>query len=179
MFGLIKKIFGAIFAFIRGLLGGGKQLPAPSPNAEIKASNNAQLSPEQEILAAVRAAQGETPQVQAQRQAEIKQTYATEAEPAKVAQGDQSASNSKASADQSKVVQTAAQPPKAQPAPVAVAEPQQAEATPQTSSTAAALNMPEPKVTTFNNFSNFGDRRRPGANMDTFLKMARQVRTSS
>jgi hypothetical protein len=45
--------------------------------------------------------------------------------------------------------------------------------------TAKALNLPQPKVTSYNDFSNFGNRRRPGANMSSFLEMARKVRTSS
>lgn len=44
---------------------------------------------------------------------------------------------------------------------------------------ASALNLPQPKVTSYRDFSNFGDRRRPGANMSSFLEMARKVRTSS
>jgi len=44
---------------------------------------------------------------------------------------------------------------------------------------ASALNLPQPKVTSYSDFSNFGDRRRPGANMSSFLEMARKVRTSS
>lgn len=44
---------------------------------------------------------------------------------------------------------------------------------------ASALNLPQPKVTSYRDFSNFGDRRRPGANMSSFLDMARKVRTSS
>lgn len=44
---------------------------------------------------------------------------------------------------------------------------------------ASTLNLPQPKVTSYSDFSNFGDRRRPGANMSSFLDMARKVRTSS
>lgn len=57
-----------------------------------------------------------------------------------------------------------------------------ASATP--AATAASLNLPEPKVTQTANSS--GDpayaqfaRRRPGANMNAFLEMAKQVKTSS
>ena len=41
-----------------------------------------------------------------------------------------------------------------------------------------ALNLPKPKVTTSSNdnYSSFGDRRYPGANMSSFLKMARDMK---
>lgn len=41
-----------------------------------------------------------------------------------------------------------------------------------------ALNLPKPKVTTSSNdnYSSFGDRRYPGANMNSFLKMAREMK---
>lgn len=48
----------------------------------------------------------------------------------------------------------------------------------QTAATANALNLAKPKVTSYREFSSFGDRRRPGANMSDFLEMARQMRTS-
>lgn len=44
--------------------------------------------------------------------------------------------------------------------------------------TAKAFNLAKPKVTTYKDFSNYGDRRRPGANMSNFLEMARNVNTS-
>lgn len=178
MFGFIKRIFGAIFAFIRGLFGGGKQQQIAAQEAEAKASNGTQLSPEQEILAAVRAAQNDTPKVQTQRQAEIKQNYAAP-EPAKAIQDEQPQNNSKPEPSEAQPVQATAQPQAAQSPPVAVAQPPQTPTATEPQDNATALNMPEPKVTTFSNFSNFGERRRPGANMDSFLKMARQVRTSS
>jgi hypothetical protein len=52
----------------------------------------------------------------------------------------------------------------------------------QLGTTGDALNMPKPKVTrsssnfSTSNFSTFGDRRYPGANMQSFLKMARQMK---
>ncbi len=50
----------------------------------------------------------------------------------------------------------------------------------QSAASASALNLSKPKVTTqYGKFSNYGDRRRPGANMKSFLEMARQVKTSS
>jgi len=44
--------------------------------------------------------------------------------------------------------------------------------------TAKAFNLAKPKVTTYRDFSNYGDRRRPGANMSNFLEMARNVKSS-
>lgn len=48
---------------------------------------------------------------------------------------------------------------------------------------ATALNLPQPTITTFApnylNSANASPRRRPGANMSSFLNMARQVKPSS
>lgn len=52
------------------------------------------------------------------------------------------------------------------------------EKAPKPQTTNNGLNMPKPKVTSFDDFSNFGDRRRPGANMSDFLEMARQLKPS-
>ncbi|MBW4578502.1 MAG: hypothetical protein KME42_02890 [Tildeniella nuda ZEHNDER 1965/U140] len=65
--------------------------------------------------------------------------------------------------------------------PAAVKEPK---ATPKPVSANAALNLPQPTVTTFAPkylapTGNSNGRRRPGANMSSFLDMARQVKTSS
>lgn len=45
--------------------------------------------------------------------------------------------------------------------------------------TANSFNLPQPKVTSSKDFANFSNRRRPGANMSSFLEMAREMRTSS
>ena len=65
--------------------------------------------------------------------------------------------------------------------PIVAAEPKPA---PKPAGANAALNLPQPTVTTFapkylapSGSSN--GRRRPGANMSSFLDMARQVKTSS
>jgi len=50
---------------------------------------------------------------------------------------------------------------------------------PQDADTARAFNLAKPKVTTYSNFSNYGDRRRPGANMSNFLEMARNINTKA
>lgn len=49
----------------------------------------------------------------------------------------------------------------------------------QTAATASAFNLAKPKVTTYADFNNSGDRRLPGANMSDFLKMARQMKTKA
>ncbi len=46
----------------------------------------------------------------------------------------------------------------------------------QSAATGNALNMPKPKVTKSSDYSSFGDRRYPGTNMQSFLKMARQMK---
>lgn len=46
----------------------------------------------------------------------------------------------------------------------------------QSAATGNALNLPKPKVTQSSDYSSFGDRRYPGANMQSFLKMARQMK---
>ena len=60
----------------------------------------------------------------------------------------------------------------------------EAKAAPKTSGANAALNLPQPTVTTFApkylaQAGSANGRRRPGANMSSFLDMARQVKTPS
>ncbi|HEY9847211.1 MAG TPA: hypothetical protein V6D03_13565 [Candidatus Caenarcaniphilales bacterium] len=73
------------------------------------------------------------------------------------------------------------QPEKDETGKVKTLQPTTAEKTKVSQPPAAAnpLNLPQLKVTSYAEFSNYGDRRRPGANMNDFLKMARQMKTSS
>ncbi|MBW4468775.1 MAG: hypothetical protein KME45_00020 [Stenomitos rutilans HA7619-LM2] len=96
-----------------------------------------------------------------------------------------------AAAAKSQAVKDSAKP---EPAKVEAAKPKQAakakaaataeKAEPKPAAAKAALNLPQPTVTTFAPkylapTSSSNGRRRPGANMSSFLDMARQVKTSS
>lgn len=67
---------------------------------------------------------------------------------------------------------------------IAKSTPSTKKAEPKPVAAGAALNLPQPTVTTFAPkylapTGNSNGRRRPGANMSSFLDMARQVKTSS
>lgn len=94
-------------------------------------------------------------------------------------------------AQASKQEPTKAEPTKAEPAKAVVQSkqpktpvPAEPKAAPKPAAANAALNLPQPTVTTFapkylaSNGSSNG-RRRPGANMSSFLDMARQIKTAN
>lgn len=104
---------------------------------------------------------GKVTEVRKSKQIETKQ-------PAKVKAAKSNGSQVKASGSQTKSDQSQAKAGKAQ------TKSPEAQATPSNE----ALNLPKPKVTTSSNdnYSSFGDRRYPGSNMSSFLKMARQMK---
>lgn len=54
-------------------------------------------------------------------------------------------------------------------------------ATPAAATVASTLNLPQPTVTTpapANNYTKFGARRRPGANMKSYLDMAKNIKNA-
>lgn len=145
---VFKSLFGGIFAFLGGLLGG-KQSQDTSAETAPKVRKSKGYFLELEDAQGVKRPPAEPAAPKAAPAASVPAPAAPA--PAPVATTNGSA-------------------PKAEP--VKVAEP---------AATAKALNLPQPTVTNFATdylitTSNNG-RRRPGANMSSFLDMARQVKT--
>ncbi len=154
----LKNIVSGLFSFLGGLVGSKKPQEAiaeaaPKPR---KARNSGYFL---ELDDAKGVGSAATP-AQASKQEPAK-AEPTKAEPAK-------AESAKALVKSKQIKTPAAAEPKPTPKPVAAN---------------AALNLPQPTVTTFapkylaaNGSSN--GRRRPGANMSSFLDMARQIKTA-
>nr|WP_290227482.1 hypothetical protein [Trichocoleus desertorum] len=161
MFGFIKKLINGILAFVTGLFSK-KSADAPSAVPQPKRNSGYFMelddSPANGQPAKIEAAKAEPPKAQPAK------AEATKVEATKV--------------EAPKAPEPAAQPGKAEARKAARAEAAKAEATPAPAQPAPATNnqngqkSSEPAIA----FSSFGDRRRPGPNMSSFLDMARQVK---
>jgi hypothetical protein len=150
IFDFIKSFFGGLFSFLGGLLGGSKQLQE-SPAGASENGATVRKSRNSGYFLELDDARS-TP-------APATQPTATVEAPAKV--------------EKPKAAPVAAAP--VSPATPAKAEPPKPAANP--------LNLPQPTVTTFapdylSTTASTNGRRRPGANMNYFLDLARQVKTS-
>lgn len=159
MFGFIKKLINGILAFVTGLFNKKSAADAPSAVPQPKRNSGYFMelddSPANGQPAKIEAAKAEPPKAQ----------------PAKI---------EAAKVEAPKAPEPAAQPGKAEARKAAKAEAAKTEATP-----APAQPAPAPVTNNQNGqkssepaiaFSSFGDRRRPGPNMSSFLDMARQVK---
>ncbi|MBD2182766.1 hypothetical protein H6S82_06535 [Planktothrix sp. FACHB-1355] len=167
MFGFIKNIFGGIMAFFGGILGIGKKSKEDKSNAP-KTRKGRGYYLELDESQAAQTGNGSKP---AQAEA-VKVESAPKAEPAKVAEA------------------VAAAPAPVAPAPAPKPQPAKAEAAPKPEAVKAAAPVakanaksePQAPSTFAPNYlltlSSTNGRRRPGANMSSFLDMARQVKTS-
>jgi hypothetical protein len=153
IFDFIKGFFGGLFSFLGGLLGGSKQLQESSAGAS---ENGAKVRKSRNSgyfleLDDARSVSSSAP---------AKQPAAIVEAPAKV--------EKPKAAPATAAPASSATPAKVEP-PKPVANP---------------LNLPQPTVTTFapdylSTTASTNGRRRPGANMNYFLDLARQVKTSS
>jgi len=145
----IKNLFGGIFAFIGKLFQFGKK---EQPQLASASSNAKQAQ------SSLKKGATQVQETASQAATQVKET----ASKAAFFLGDDEARGFKASSN-GKPAGEKAEKPKAKS---------------QDADTAQAFNLAKPKVTTYSDFSNYGDRRRPGANMSNFLEMARNINTS-
>jgi hypothetical protein len=163
MFGFIKKLINGILAFLTGLFSKKSSADAPSAVPQPKRKSGYFMEFDDSL------ANGQPAKVEAAK-AEPAKAEPVNAQPVK-------AEATKVEAP--KAPGPAAQPGKAEARKAAKAESAKAEATPPApAQPAPATNnqngqkRAEPAIA----FSSFGDRRRPGPNMSSFLDMARQVK---
>jgi hypothetical protein len=159
IFDVIKSFFGGFFSFLGGLFGGSKQLQESTAGASANGAPKTRKTRNSGYFLELDEARS-TPS----------------AEPAKVVtvEAPAKAAEPKAEPVAAAPAKSVAEPAKA-PEPVKAIEPAKPAANP--------LNLPQPTVTTFapEYLAPSGDRngrRRPGANMNYFLDLARQVKTS-
>ncbi|MBD2120051.1 hypothetical protein [Trichocoleus sp. FACHB-262] len=154
MFGFIKKLINGILAFVTSFLNKKSSADAPSAVPQPKRKSGYFMEFDDS------SANGQPAKIEAAKAEPVK------TQPAKV--------------EAPKAPEPAAQPGKAEARKAAKAEAAKTEATP------PAPAQPAPVATNNQNgqkqsepaiaFSSFGDRRRPGPNMSSFLDMARQVK---
>ncbi|HEY9862429.1 MAG TPA: hypothetical protein V6D16_23225 [Candidatus Obscuribacterales bacterium] len=160
MFGFIKKLINGILAFVTGLFSKKSSADAPSALPQQPKRKSGYFMELDDSSANGQAAK----------------TEAAKAEPAKTQPAKVEAAKVEAPTAPQPVA--AAQPGKAEARKAAKAEPVKTEAAPAQPAPAPATNnqngqkSSEPAIA----FSSFGDRRRPGPNMSSFLDMARQVK---
>ena len=161
MFGFIKKLLNGIISFLTGLFNKKSSADAsgsvPQPKRKSGYFMELDDSPANGQPAKTEAAKAEPVKAQPAK------AEATKVEAPKAAEPVAAAQPAKAEAKK---------PAKAEPA---KAEPVKTEATPAPAPAANSQNgqkSAEPAIA----FSSFGDRRRPGPNMSSFLDMARQVK---
>lgn len=152
LFKFLGGLFSGILSFLGGIFGKRSNSGYYLEIADAKGTGNAAKAPKPAKAEPV-AAQAEPAAVKSEA------APAAKAEPAAV-QAEPAAAKAE--------VAPAAEAAPAQPEPAAVAK---------------ALNLPQPTVTNFSTTylapQATAPRRRPGANMSSFLNMARQVKTSS
>jgi hypothetical protein len=155
MFGFIKKLINGILAFLTGLFSKKSSTDASGATAQPKRKSGYFLELDDSSA-----------------NAKPEKTETAKAEPVKA----QSAKAEAAKVEAPKAPEpvTAAQPAKAEAKP-AKAEPVKVEAAPAPAPAANSQNGQKPAEPAIA-FSSFGDRRRPGPNMSSFLDMARQVK---
>ena len=182
MLRFIKNLFNSILGFIQGIFSRAKkELPAAAEATSDKLdqakaaaqSKGFDLDAAANQLAEKTSQVAETTSQVAEETTQKVKEFFLEGDEAR---GYTTADKAKAAATQEKPESAAQGQTKAQGAAKNGSATQKA---PQTAATANALNLAKPKVTSYREFSSFGDRRRPGANMSDFLEMARQMRTSS
>lgn len=156
MFGFIKKLINGIISFLTGLFSKKSSADAsgsvPQPKRKSGYFMELDDSP----------ANGQPAKTEAAKAEPVK------AQPAK-------AEAAKVEAPKAAEPVAAAQPAKAEAKKPAKAEPVKTEATPAPAPAANSQNGQKPAEPAIA-FSSFGDRRRPGPNMSSFLDMARQVK---
>lgn len=152
MFGFIKKLINGIFAFLAGLFNKKSAADGAAPQPARKSGYFMELD-------------------DAPANGQPAKTEAAKAEPVKA----QPAKAEAAKVEAPKAPEPAAQPAKAEAKKPAKAEPVKTEATPAPAPAANSQNGQKPAEPAIA-FSSFGDRRRPGPNMSSFLDMARQVK---
>ncbi|HEY9750403.1 MAG TPA: hypothetical protein V6C63_17095 [Allocoleopsis sp.] len=157
MFGFIKKLINGIFAFLAGLFNKKSAANSAAPQPTRKSGYFMELddAPANGQPAKTEAAKAEPVKAQPAK------AEATKVEAAKV--------------EAPQAPEPAAQPAKAEAKKPAKAEPVKTEAAPAPAPAANSQNGQKPAEPAIA-FSSFGDRRRPGPNMSSFLDMARQVK---
>lgn len=159
MFGFIKKLINGILAFVTSFFNKKSSADAPSAVPQPKRKSGYFMEFDDS------SANGQPAKIEAAKAEPVK-TQPAKVEATKV--------------EATKAPEPAAQPGKAEARKAAKAEAAKTEATPPAPAQpapAAANNQngqkqSEPAIA----FSSFGDRRRPGPNMSSFLDMARQVK---
>ncbi|HEY9909078.1 MAG TPA: hypothetical protein V6D18_15895 [Thermosynechococcaceae cyanobacterium] len=163
-FNFLKNLFSSLFSFLRP---GSKKIEASSKNVEVS-PKKIEASPKKPKPA--KRSSGYF--------LELDQAQGVGSTPAKPAE--EPAISPQTAQPAVAVTQLSAE---AKPAKVEAPAPTKAEAKPDPAAVAQALNLPQPTVTNFattymNTGNGAGGRRRPGANMSSYLDMAKQMRTS-
>lgn len=165
--GFIKNLLGSIWAFLSNLLPFGKNKPQlasastkGSQKPQFNQNNGSGKEPVMQVKDAAKQASTQVKETATQASMQVKETAK---QAALFLSGDDARGYKSLNGNQ---------PSEAKP------EKTQKPNSTQTADTASAFNLAKPKVTTYVDFKNTGDRRLPGANMSDFLKMARQMKTA-
>lgn len=159
IFDVIKSFFGGFFSFLGGLFGGSKQLQESTAGASANGAPKTRKTRNSGYFLELDEARS-----------------VPSAEPAKAVTVEAPAKAVEPKAEPVAAPAKAAAEPAKTPKPAKAIEPAKPAANP--------LNLPQPTVTTFApeylaTSSDRNGRRRPGANMNYFLDLARQVKTSN